>query len=298
MGALSANLGSGLTSASARGADSGRARATAFALVGDRFHNSDYIRSALGKTLVRDAGLSIDFTDEVTALSSETLRNYRMLIVFRDALIWPMGYGPNHWWGGYQMRPDNVDSVKCVKQDWYPGYKKLPPLEIVSVPPVPDYQPEHVCWMTEEQGLAVKKFVKGGGAAFFYHNATYIALENHHFRDVLGASTMHHPPIRPFKIKVVNPDHPIMQGVNDFVITDEQHFAKYNADPSAILARSVNEDGLAHRDHGLTAEACWAFNYGKGRVCYMSPGHTIDALWNPEYEKMQRNAVRWLLRET
>ena len=26
--------------------------------------------------------------------------------------------------------------------------------------------------------------------------------------------------------------------------------------------------------------------------------HTVPALWNPEYEKMQQNAVRWLLRET
>jgi hypothetical protein len=29
----------------------------------------------------------------------------------------------------------------------------------------------------------------------------------------------------------------------------------------------------------------------------MSPGHLITALWNPEYEKLQRNAARWLLRE-
>jgi len=30
----------------------------------------------------------------------------------------------------------------------------------------------------------------------------------------------------------------------------------------------------------------------------MAPGHLISVLWNPEYEKMQRNAVKWLLRET
>src|SRR5262245_61453588 len=31
------------------------AKATAFALIGDRYHNSDYIRTGLGRTIGRDA---------------------------------------------------------------------------------------------------------------------------------------------------------------------------------------------------------------------------------------------------
>jgi hypothetical protein len=27
-------------------------------------------------------------------------------------------------------------------------------------------------------------------------------------------------------------------------------------------------------------------------------GHTIHAMWNPEYIKMQKNAIRWLLRQS
>ena len=42
----------------------GNRQATAFALAGDRWHNIDYIRVALGKTLGRDLGISIDFTDD------------------------------------------------------------------------------------------------------------------------------------------------------------------------------------------------------------------------------------------
>ena len=68
-------------------------RSTVVALIGDRYHNSDYIRTALGKTLVRDLELTIDFTDEVQSLNSETLNNYRMLIIFRDARIWLSIYG-------------------------------------------------------------------------------------------------------------------------------------------------------------------------------------------------------------
>jgi hypothetical protein len=32
-------------------------------------------------------------------------------------------------------------------------------------------------------------------------------------------------------------------------------------------------------------------------VCYLSPGHLLNVLWNPEYIKLQHNAVRWLLRK-
>ena len=68
-------------------------KSTAFAVIGDRYHNSDYIRTALGKTLVDDLGLTIDFTDDVKLLNAETLHGYKMLITFRDGMIWPQGYG-------------------------------------------------------------------------------------------------------------------------------------------------------------------------------------------------------------
>ena len=51
-------------------------KATAFALIGDRYHNSDYIRTALRKTLVKDLGITIDFRDEVELLNAEELKGY------------------------------------------------------------------------------------------------------------------------------------------------------------------------------------------------------------------------------
>ena len=60
---------------------------------------------------------------------------------------------------------------------------------------------------------------------------------------------------------------------------------------------SVNEDRLEYKEFGTTSAAGWAYDYGEGRVVYLAPGHLISAMWNPEYEKLQRNAMRWLLRE-
>ena len=49
----------------------GQEKATAFALIGDRYHNSDYIRTALSKTLSRGLGLEIDFRAEVSVLHAQ-----------------------------------------------------------------------------------------------------------------------------------------------------------------------------------------------------------------------------------
>ncbi len=250
-------------------------RIKAFALIGDKPHNSDYIRTGLARTLGQGLDLDIDFTDEVKQLSAQTLARYRLLIILRDGMTWPDGY------------PDETSNA---------GYLRAGSPPLISKPPLPQASPKPHMWMTAEQGRAVKQFIENGGGALLLHNVTHIALVNREFRDVLGAAYAGHPPVRTFKVKIRQSDHPITRGVNDFVVTDEQHYMEYDRDPKTILLESVNEDGLAWRDMGTTAPAGWALDYGKGRFCYLSPGHLLSVLWNPEYQKLQRNAVRWLLR--
>src|SRR5258708_18084314 len=70
----------------------GKRQVTALALTGDLYHNIDYVRTALGKTLVKDLGISIDFTDELSLLSPPNLKPYKLLIMLRDGMMWPNGY--------------------------------------------------------------------------------------------------------------------------------------------------------------------------------------------------------------
>ena len=81
--------------------------AAALAIVGDRYHNPDYIRTALDKTLVKDAGLSIDYLWEDKYFTAELLANYKLLIMFRDGIVWPSGYGG--WYPG--LKPGEVEIV-------------------------------------------------------------------------------------------------------------------------------------------------------------------------------------------
>jgi type 1 glutamine amidotransferase len=247
-------------------------KAVALALIGDESHNPDVYRTAFQSTLVQDAKLSIDFTDEEKLLSYETLQRYKILLIFRNGTRHP---------GGYSNITEKVVSVPPVQ-------KKLDRAFVATI--------------TDEQCKDIKRWVEEGGSLWAWHNNSRLSLMRKDYRDVQGATILGHPPIRPFKVKIVNHDHPITKGVNDFVITDEQHFMVYEKDPKYVLAFSVNEDNLTFPDRNgkpnTTCEAVWAYDYGKGRVCFMAPGHALTALWNPEFEKMQKNAVKWLLRET
>jgi Trehalose utilisation len=269
--ALAAIAGAALSAPALRGAP----KATAYALIGDRYHNSDYIRTGLNRTIAKELGISIDFCDETSALTSETLDGYKLLIVLRDGMIWPDGY------------PDENTNAAWVAT----GRPKL-----VSQPAVPPTAAKPQFWMKPPQGKAVRQFVERGGAALFLHNVTHVGLTDPDFRHVLGAAYAGHPPIRTFKVRVKNPDHPIARGVRDFIVTDEQHYMEYDKDPKNIFLETVNEEGLAYGKLGAAAPGGWAFDYGKGRVCYLSPGHLLTVLWNPEYVKLQQNAVKWVLR--
>jgi type 1 glutamine amidotransferase len=249
-------------------------KAVALAVTGDESHNSDVYRTALQATLVQDAGVPIDFTDEEKLITYENLQHYKILILFRNGTRHPGGY-------------NNLEgSVK-----------------IVSVPPLErKLDRTFVATITDDQCKDIKRWVQEGGSLWAWHNNSRLSLMRKDYRDVQGATIIGHPPVRPFKVKILNRDHPITKGVNDFVVTDEQHFLVYEKDPKYVLAQSVNEDGLTYKDRdgkqNTTCEAVWAYDYGKGRVCFFAPGHAMTALWNPEYEKMQKNAVKWLLHQT
>ncbi|MGO8735601.1 MAG: ThuA domain-containing protein [Terriglobia bacterium] len=278
LGSMGALAGLGMTNAAA-GFDPARAPTSrgatptgsdtprVLALVGDRYHNSDYIRTALTR-LFRELDLPILFTINFSEIDAAHLARCRLLVVFRDGLNWPNGY----------LEPDDYA---------YSSY-----LENSAEWPKEEYQG----WITEEQGKAIKEFVEAGGSLYAYHNSSNVSVFSKNFREVMGGAYLGHPPLRPFKVKVVNHEHPLTQGIHDFIVNDEQHYMTYDKNPKDILLRSENIDGLEFDTYGATAISAWAYDYGKGRVVFTAVGHTLHALWQPEYYKIQKNAVRWLLK--
>jgi Trehalose utilisation len=239
------------------------------ALIGDRYHNPDYIRVALTK-MFDGQGVTVDYTMNYSELSPDLLRNYQLFLCLRDGMIWPGGYlGPDAY-TAYEAGLENKGAFP---------------------------EPKPQSWLTEEQALALKEFVTAGNGFYSLHNNSHVSLSSKTYRDVQGGAYIGHPPLRPFKVRVVNANHPITQGINDFIVNDEQHYVEYDKDRKYVLLEAENTDGLNYEKYGPKSLAGWAYDYGGGRVVFTSVGHTIHALWTPEYLKLQKRAVQWLLKE-
>jgi type 1 glutamine amidotransferase len=239
----------------------------ALALIGDRYHNADYIRVSLDRVF-KEVGVPIDYTIAYERLSRDLLKTYQLFLCLRDGMIWPGGY----------LGPD-------AYSDYEQGLENNSP------------QPKPEAWITEEQGAAVKEFVEAGGGFYSLHNNSNVSLYSKNYRDVMGGAYVGHPALRPFRVRVVNKDHPITRGIHDFVVNDEQHFVTYDKDPKYVLLESENTDGLEYEQYGRKSVAGWAYDYGKGRVVFTAAGHTNHALWVPEYFELQKRAVKWLLKQ-
>jgi hypothetical protein len=95
----------------------------ALALVGDRYHNADYIRTALNR-LFLEVGVPIVFTISFAEIDAAHLEGFQLLVAYRDGLNWPNGY----------LQPDDYAYSSSLENsgDW----------------PKEQYQG----WITEEQG--------------------------------------------------------------------------------------------------------------------------------------------------
>jgi type 1 glutamine amidotransferase len=259
-----AAVGSGILPAGA----APRAKPRALALIGDRYHNPDYIRVSLDKVF-HDMDIAIDYTIDYAGLSAATLKPYQLLLILRDGMIWPGGYAGPDAYVAYQTNLENDD---------FPAAKP-------------------VMWMTEAQGAAIKDWVSAGGGFYPLHNSSHISLSSKNYREVMGGAYFGHPPLRPFQVHATANAHPITAGMKPFMVNDEQHYVDYDKDPKYVILESENLDGLTYEGRGTKSPAGWAYDFGKGRVVFTAVGHTIHAMWNPQYIELQKRAVRWLLRD-
>ncbi len=145
-----------------------------------------------------------------------------------------------------------------------------------------------VRWMQPSQEEAIESFVLNGGAFLALHNAGWDYPWQNGYRRTLGGYYQGHPPIAPFQVSVVNRSHPITQGVEDYEITDEQHFLWFDPDRVTLLLKSQGRNGME-------SAAGWAYQYGKGRVAYLANGHTLEILRHPMVQRLLHNAARWLV---
>lgn len=98
----------------------------------------------------------------------------------------------------------------------------------------------------------------------------------------------------PEYLTVKAPEHPIAEGIRDFVIPKTEMYSEPFdiPEPETLVFHSRWDAGEEIRS-GCT----WTI--GKGRIFYFRPGHeTLPIFFQPEVQRIVTNAVRWVARRT
>jgi type 1 glutamine amidotransferase len=98
-----------------------------------------------------------------------------------------------------------------------------------------------------------------------------------------------HTPVQEHRVRVVAPEHPIVEGVGDFIIEDEL-YTGLRIDPSSTLLIEGEWEGKRH-------PLLWLHRYGESRVCYNAFGHGVEAFSNPSNRLLLQRTALWVAGE-
>lgn len=154
--------------------------------------------------------------------------------------------------------------------------------------------------LTRDQRDALTSFVSDGGGYLGIHCAADITSTHDgsggidhrdepfpELRELLGGHFIGHPEQSTFRVDIVDTEHPVTGGVEDFKVFDEPYTVEYDEDAVRVLARMDHPD---LDDYPVA----WVRTHGNGNVCYVSLGHTAEAFENQQYRRLLRNAVQWV----
>ncbi|WP_068723146.1 ThuA domain-containing protein [Paenibacillus sp. DMB5] len=138
---------------------------------------------------------------------------------------------------------------------------------------------------------ALLSYVAGGGGLLVVHNG--ISMQrNQELGVMLGGHFTHHPAYTALGINVPAAvrEHPIVQGIEDFVIEDEPYY--FDMQPyfeTTVLAEYLHG--------GAMRQAAWCHEFGLGRVVYLMPGHHLPSFSSEPFRRLISRSALWAARQ-
>jgi len=141
---------------------------------------------------------------------------------------------------------------------------------------------------TPEQEKGFCDFVRSGGAFAGIHSATDSFKKSEAYWELIGGRFAGHGG-GTFTVRILDKDHPITKGLEDFEITDEAYRHRYH--------EKAKRHDLVRIDRGKEQQSmAWVRDYGKGRVFYTSLGHGRQAWTNPHFQRLAVRGIYWAVK--
>ena len=152
---------------------------------------------------------------------------------------------------------------------------------------------------TEQEQRGLRRFLDNGGKWFALHGTNAliefggpsevvdgISLPGKpdtpnvapELMNMLGSRFVAHPSNQTLQVHVAKPDHPIVQGIEDFEVVDEPYYCEFFGDNLTLLEADYNapSDGYIQSDFGINNgphPQMYLHKAGAGEVLYLLLGH-------------------------
>lgn len=145
--------------------------------------------------------------------------------------------------------------------------------------------------VTEVGPAELEEYVRAGGGLLVIHSGlAYNEERCPEYVQLVGSAFRGHPPRCTVHLQTAMPAHPVLEGVPDFVIRDEHYAMEMTCEDAQVFLASRSEKGGV-QPAGYTREI------GKGRLCALTPGHTLDVWEDERFQRLFTNAAEWCMKE-
>ncbi len=137
----------------------------------------------------------------------------------------------------------------------------------------------------KDQEKALLDYVAGGGGFVPVHCASYCFLNSPAYIAMVGAQFQKHG-TGEFETTVVDPDHPIIKGLQPFRTWDETYVhTRHNTKDRRVLQTRDDQAG--------SEPWTWVRTHGQGRVFYTAYGHDARTWGHPGFHDLLERGIRW-----
>jgi len=128
-----------------------------------------------------------------------------------------------------------------------------------------------------------ERFVHQGGGVLAVHSATASYKNRPQYFEILGGRFTGHGAVESYTVSPVTQD--IFSGIEAFTIRDEMYQHEMHTGVTVHFTTRVG---------GEVVPVVWTTTYGKGKLCYLAPGHTPSSLQHPAVQAILRRALAWV----
>ncbi len=153
-----------------------------------------------------------------------------------------------------------------------------------------DQSPWFEAGVTEVTPKELETYISKGKAILVVHAGLFFDMKTApEYVQLVGSEFVIHPPRCDVEVKMKE-NHPITDGIEDFIIRDEHYEIKLYGENDCVLFHTISAAGG-------TQVGGYTKHLGNGRICVLTPGHILEVWQHPMFQKLLINAILWCCKE-